>query len=401
MIEYTQDLIDANNKAKQFFDKKDFASALKILERSDLPNELIPNLAKCYYYTSQADRAIELIESLENKQTGTLIDLALYHNAIGNHQKAFEIYKVLDQNDDRVRFNIGWHYLRNNEFKKGFDHIQHGTKCRVWGHEYLYIEQGILDPRKRWNSEYVDHLVLILEGGLGDEMIFLRWADYLKTRCNRLTIVCSQKLLRLLVNAGYNCEPHSSLKHIDYTAYAPAMSLPAICSFDSPTQHVSFPYIRSFSEPFIEKQINKIAQGRKKIGVRFYGNPEFEHDQFRSPPRKSLESLDRYGQLFSLQIDEDKDDIPNCRHIINDWQDTYSVFSSLDLLVTSCTSTAHLAGAMGIPTIVLVPLVPYFVWASDETRWYSDNVTVIRQTKYNDWSDAINRLYDEVEKRLL
>jgi hypothetical protein len=141
-----------------------------------------------------------------------------------------------------------------------------------------------------------------------------------------------------------------------------------------------------------------IAQGRKKIGIRFYGNPEFEHDQFRSPPRQELEKLTKYGQLFSLQIEEEDDIIPNCKHLIKDWQDTYSVFKGLDVLVTTCTSTAHLAGAMGIRCFVLVPLIPYFVWASSGDPWYPNNVTVIRQTKYNNWNDAIERLNDELSR---
>ncbi len=72
--------------------------------------------------------------------------------------------------------------------------------------------------------------------------------------------------------------------------------------------------------------------------------------------------------------------------------------NSLDILVTSCTSTAHLAGAMGIRAIVIVPIVPYFVWASDDLLWYGNNITVIRQTKYNDWADVIESLNNELSK---
>ena len=97
-----------------------------------------------------------------------------------------------------------------------------------------------------------------------------------------------------------------------------------------------------------------------------------------------------------MQIDEKESTIPNCNHLIKDWQDTYSVFAGLDLLVTSCTSTAHLARAMGIKCIVMVPLVPYFVWASDDMPWYGKNVHVIRQTRYNDWTDAVNKLKEKV-----
>ena len=393
------DFNELNIQAKNLFDQKQFSNALDLLNRPDLPTDLIPNLAKCYYYTSQADKALELILPLK-KNIELWIDTSLYYNAIGQHEKAFEIYKGLDQDHPKVQFNIGWHYLRNNEFKKGFSLIQHGDKSRAWGHEYLYIEEGTLNRRNRWDGDFTEHLLLILEGGIGDEIIFLRWANWCKTKCNHLTVLCNPGLLRLLTNAGYNCEPSSNIKYINYTAYCPAMTLPAIAGFNSSTENVTLPYIKSFAEIYLTRQLDKIANGRKKIGVRFYGNKEFEHDQFRSPPRKDLEELSTFGQLFSLQIDEEDSKIPNCKHLIRDWQDTYSIFSTLDLLVTSCTSTAHLAGAMGIKCIVLVPLVPYFVWASNTTPWYGDNVHVIRQTKYNDWTEAMDEMRKKVAELL-
>jgi len=391
MNDYSQ----INDLAKRYFDNKEFDKALHLLDQPNLPIELIPNLAKCYYYTSQADKALECVLPLKKDQN-LWIDTALYYNAIGNHDKALEIYQTLDQSDPKVLFNSGWHYLRHDQFKEGFKRIVHGDQCRAWGHEYIYLEQNKLNKQLRWRGEFTDHLLFILEGGLGDEIIFLRWANYLKTRCNHLTILCNSSLLRLFINSGYNCQPHHMLEHIKYTSYAPAMSLPEILELDSPQQFCSFPYVTSFSEPFITRQLDLIANSRKKIGVRFYGNREFEHDQFRSPPRKNILELSKFGQLFSLQIDEEDNTIPNCKHIIKDWQDTYSVFSGLDLLVTSCTSTAHLAGAMGIKCIVLVPLVPYFVWASDNMPWYGKNITVIRQTKYNDWSEAMSLLEKKV-----
>lgn len=380
-----------NDLAKGYFDKKDFQSALDVLSSIELPQELIPNLAKCYYYTSKADKALELVLPLK-KDHNLWIDVALYYAALGESRKAFDIYQSLDQSDPKVKFNTGWHLLAQNRFVEGFDHLQYGSECNAWGHEYVHLKQGTLNKSKRWQGDRCNHLVLILEGGLGDEMIFLRWANHLKTMCKHLSIVCSNSLIRLLTNSGYDCIPFNALEQIDYCYYVPAMTLPVIAKIQSPQEHVTFPYIRSFTERYIIKQMDMMAHGRKKIGIRFYGNPEFEHDQFRSPPRQALMDLKKYGQLFSLQIDEEEKDIPNCKHLIKDWQDTYSVFSGLDFLVTSCTSTAHLAGAMGIKAFVLVPFIPYFVWASDNLSWYPDNITVIRQSKYNDWSGAIQEL---------
>ena len=393
------DYSELNDQAKYFFDKKLFDQALKVLNIPGLPDELKPNLAKCFYYTSQAERALECIEGLPFNHELS-IDRALYLNALGNFDQAFDIYKGLDNSDPKVKFNIGWHYLRHDEFQKGFQNLQYGSECRAWGSEYILLEQGKLNRSKRWDGSYQKRLLLILEGGLGDEMIFLRWGDYLKNKCDELVILCNESLLRLLINSGYNAYPHQVLTGLHYDAYIPAMSLPAISKeLTAPTTAVNFPYISSYEDRYIVKQIKETAGQKKRIGVRFFGNKEFEHDQFRSPPKEQLVSiLSKFGQLFSIQIDEEDNRFPNCKHVIRDWQDTYSVFKSLDLLVTSCTSTAHLAGAMGIQTIVLTPLVPYFIWASNSMPWYGNNVEVIKQTKYNDWNTAMGKLQGRLDE---
>lgn len=385
-----------NDQAKVYFDNKQFEKALNLLNRPDLPKELLGNLAKCYYYTKQADKALDIMLSLDKNQEAW-IDTALYYNALGFSDKSYEIYEKLDQSDPKVKFNMGYHLLERDQFLKGFEYTQHGTQLRAWGSEYVLVEKNIIDPNKRWDGQPTDRLALILEGGLGDEFIFLRWANYLKTLCNELTVFCNVKLLRLLVNSGYNAFPDTLLKNADYDHYAPAMCLPAICKLNHPQENVQFPIIDSFVEPYITKQLNSASNGKKKIGIKWFGNPEFEHDQFRTIPAEALKGLKKFGQLFSLQLEDADPRIPNCKDIINDWQDTYSVLKSLDVLVTSCTSVAHLAGSIGIKVIVLVPLVPYFTWASDNTKWYPDNVVVIRQTKYNDWTEAINKLYEYME----
>jgi ADP-heptose:LPS heptosyltransferase len=62
--------------------------------------------------------------------------------------------------------------------------------------------------------------------------------------------------------------------------------------------------------------------------------------------------------------------------------------SNMDLIITSCTSVAHVAGALGIPTWVIVPLLPYYTWADmkKESYWY-ESVSLYRQKVWKDWSD--------------
>lgn len=395
-----------NDKAKQFFDDKEFASAIECfaeIECNDFPEEFKSNLSKCHYYNRNAHKSLQILESSKISPTqDDLLDIAIYKNAIGNFDAALEIYESLDQSDPRVKFNLGWHLLRKGNFKEAFKLLEYGSQCRAWGHEYIHLENGKIDIKKRWDGNPTKTLLLFLEGGIGDCFIFLRWAKYLETKCEELIIAVPKTTYRLLANAGYNVVPDFAIEHLQYDHYVPGMSIPNFIDVSDPMDKVTFPYIKSIVEPYIPWGMDKVSSSYPnrnfKIGVRWMGNPEFEHDQFRSIPKESLYGLGQYGTLFSLQLEEEEDDenfIPS-RHVIKDWQDTYSIFSKLDLLVTSCTSTAHLAGAMNIPTIVIVPLVSYFVWASEDLPWYN-SVTIIKQEKYNDWNGAIEKMYKFVD----
>jgi len=255
MQDHMMDIQRINDQAKLYFDNKEFDKALELLNRPDLPKELLGNLAKCYYYTKQADKALEIMLSIDKNQEAW-IDTALYYNALGYSDKSFEIYHNLDQSDPKVKFNMGYHLLERDEFLKGFEYTEHGIQLRAWGSEYVLIEQGIIDKRKRWDGNNTNHLAFILEGGLGDEFIFLRWAKYLETKCNKLTVFCNPKLLRLLVNSGFSTQPDTLLKFAEYDHYAPAMCLPAICKLNHPQENVQFPIINSFVEPYITKQLD-------------------------------------------------------------------------------------------------------------------------------------------------
>ena len=405
---------EVNDQAKKLFDQKryaeaieifnkpNFADAIKIFNKPNFPHELIPNLAKCYYYNRQANISLELLDSIRWYQFHELcIDYALYLNAIGDNDKAFFVLKSLEnKNDPKVRFNLGWHYLRKGKFKEGFDLIQAGSECRAWGNEYAYIEQGILDPKKRWNMENDDcHILYILEGGLGDQIIFLRWVNHLESIFGvSVTVACDQQLMRLLCNAGYDCIPHQAIKDYQYHYYIPAMSYPSMDYVLDPKANIQFPYIETKKDKYIAKLISNVSntddpnRRLNRIGIKWFGNPEFEHDQMRTVPKNDLVDIcSQYGKLFSFQFEDEDPNLLNTKHIIRDWLDTYSVISAMDMVVTSCTSIAHLCGAMNHPCIVMVPLVPYFTWACDDMPWY-ESVKVIRQTKYNDWSDAFVEL---------
>jgi tetratricopeptide (TPR) repeat protein len=399
-----------NDQAKQFFEQKKFKEAICVLQES--PTELLPNLAKCYYYNQEAPKALECLEKYRSATRDFSYDLqideALYKNAIGLFEEAKEILEILDsiKEDPRVKFNLGWHHLREGSFYRGFCHLIYGSKCRAWGNEYDYIERGFLDPKKSWDGYHsVDKMLFILEGGLGDQIIFYRWNRLLSNFCKDLNIACHPSLVRMFTNNKFdlstNIIPLEQIGNIEYDVYVPSMNLPSIRDLGiySPSSNVNFPYITAEFNKYINRNVESLRSSSDKkfvIGFKWFGNPEFEHDQMRTVPEKPLkEIVSKHGQGISLQFEDNDVTFPNAKGIITSWEDTCNLLRSVDITVTSCTSIAHLCGAMDLPCIVLVPLVPYFTWANDNLKWYR-SIKIIRQDKYSNWDNAFQKLDNEL-----
>jgi ADP-heptose:LPS heptosyltransferase len=95
------------------------------------------------------------------------------------------------------------------------------------------------------------------------------------------------------------------------------------------------------------------------------------------------------------------DEVSDLQHLIISWEDTVACIQNLDLVITSCTSIAHIASAMGKPTWVIVPLLPYHIWANGNKNspWYEDTTRVFRQTKFGKWENTFEEVASELIKR--
>ena len=402
-LKHEKDMEIANLLAKLYHDDKEFDKALEILETLPSNPGVKLNKAKCLYYLKRAPEAEKVLKSVGKLDELSQIDLTLYLTAQGKFEESKEILQPLADHIPQAAFNYGWFLLGDGDLQGGYKYIREGAKLKVWGHEWILKEKYGIDEDQRWNGETVDTIAYYLEGGMGDEMIFVRYAEQFQKYCNTIKIFCTSSIKKLLEDCGYeNLYLHEDIVRTKWNKFVPAMSAPYFLGLTEPCENVSFPYLKKTSNPVHEMQ--EIAGDKKKICIRWKGNPQFEHDQFRSIPIEKLLGLEKFGQLFSIQIEDS--DLPknanvwDLSHLINYWSDTYDIFAESDLVITSCTATAHLAGAMGAKVIVLPPLVPYITWASNTMNWYPDNVVVLKQMDYNNWDRTIDKLYEIVENEL-
>ncbi|HEY8751512.1 MAG TPA: glycosyltransferase family 9 protein, partial [Tepidisphaeraceae bacterium] len=81
--------------------------------------------------------------------------------------------------------------------------------------------------------------------------------------------------------------------------------------------------------------------------------------------------------------------------------DTAAVMKHLDLVISVDTALAHLAGALGVPVWVAMPLAPDWRWLLDreDTPWYP-TMKLFRQQKLGDWPQVISRIADALRERI-
>ena len=147
---------------------------------------------------------------------------------------------------------------------------------------------------------------------------------------------------------------------------------------------------------------NKIQSDKIKVGIRWSGNPLYEQDLHRTLPLDKLIATfdpDKY-QLYSFQKDDiaakikDYPNVIDLNEQLTDWNHTMSAMSQMDIMVSSCTSIAHVAGALDVRTFVLTPIMNYYTWAEESNKpsWYGDNFTLIRQQNTRDWDSPMAEL---------
>jgi hypothetical protein len=132
------------------------------------------------------------------------------------------------------------------------------------------------------------------------------------------------------------------------------------------------------------------------------GNPKQANDRNRSS------RLDVLAPLFDLpgiswvslqkgavtaQLDGYRDRIVDLDPELNSYSDTAAALSALDLLISVDTSVAHLAGALGRPTWVMLCYMPDWRWLleREDTPFYP-GMRLFRQDEIGDWEGVVQKL---------
>ena len=320
------------------------------------------------------------------------LDEALSYAINGAPDRSEEILREQPQNDYRVLFNLGWHEMRNRNMKKAFEHFNYGRFIDVFGLPAL--------PGKIWKDEPLEGKTLLFrcEGGYGDQILNFRFAKRFEEMGARVLVSCAPELKALFSRHGFICVDNEVIMCAHYDYWVPAMSAAYVLDMEYEDLDGS-PFI-SPTEP--RKLFSK--SGTLKVGIRWSGSPEFEDEQHRRFPPELMIGLHDIPNttFYSLQRDENLvDGLPfgDMREQMKSWDETANIIAGCDVIITSCTSVAHLAGAMGKPTWIVTPVMPYYTWVvpDNTSRWY-DSVKLFRQERYGEWEAPFQKIREELTK---
>jgi Flp pilus assembly protein TadD/GR25 family glycosyltransferase involved in LPS biosynthesis len=288
-----------------------------------------------------------------------------------------------------------------------------GDFARGWPEYEWRLKQADAKPTPpanvpKWQGEDLSDRMLLIrcEQGLGATIQFIRYALLLADSAKKVIVECQPPLLRLLQSlpkqltllpAGYELPP------ADF--WIPLLSIPGVLRTTLESIPSGVPYLGAERARVEQWKARLEKYPRRRIGVAWQGNPQYGGDRFRSIPLESYAPLAqiREATLISLQKGPGEDQLAKASFPIKSpgeeldaeapFLDTAAIMMNLDLVITSDTSIAHLAGAMGKPVWAALSYTPDWRWMLDreDNPWYP-TMRLFRQNRPGDWASVFSRM---------
>jgi hypothetical protein len=272
-------------------------------------------------------------------------------------------------------------------------------------------------PGPKWDGSPLDGRTIVLhaEQGLGDTLHFVRYAPLVKKKGGTVIVECQPALTGLLKRTGgIDRLIGQGTALPPYDVQAPLPSLPAILGTTAETVPADIPYVMP-DERLVEQwrqELNAVAGFR--IGISWQGNRGYKLDKLRSIPLREFAPLAQVEgvRLLNLQKGQGSEQLLELagRFEVIDWtsrldeaaepfMDTAALMKSLDLIITSDTANAHLAGALGVPVWVVLPFAPDWRWQLDreDNPWYP-TMRLFRPRHRAGWDEVFQRVAAELRK---
>jgi len=419
-----------NNLGKCYIDLEklnlaylNFKKAYKTNPNSDLP---LINIGNILSLKDKNDLAIKFYEKAKtinpnNQQADENIFICNVRlkNFEWVEKKFLNLQKSNNLNPDLV-LSYSYLLLNKKNFNMGFNYFDARLNTNAFPKKNKYHYNIITTLNKQKKLKRDNNILVIKEQGVGDEILFSSmYNDLIKNNFSNIKIECDERLLKIFERSfnkniffpfGHYSASQNNINQFDNIVYAGSL---AKHFRKNETDFISKPYLKTLDK--LDNKYDLILgefKDKKKVGISwksvfniFGGLKSLELNDFKKlySDKRLFVNL-QYGETFNEVSDFRKSgkNIYNFDNVdlFNDFDSLISILKNLDVFVTVSNSTAHFAGALGVPTILICPKKSstYYYWDYEDgkTPWY-DSISIIKFTHSLDYTmKLVNDLIDKI-----
>ena len=392
------------NKAIKYYKK-----SYKASNNSDI----LINIADAYMQLNKFKKAIKFYTLALNIQPNNqfaLTNIGLANKRLGKYKKSLKFYNkalICDPENPDIHWNIGHLLLLKGDYKKGLGEFEYRLLLPFSNLKELLLKYSF----PLWQGESLNgkNLLIHPEQGFGDNIQLIRYVEILHNMDIKVfafvlkeqkKLFSSIKHLTIIDKSNINL-----LKNIDY--FILSMSLPYLCQTTINTIPNKVPYLFSKENNKLYLDLIK-TNNRFKVGVAWQGDKSNTLASNRSIPISLFEELFKCENIdfYSIQIGEDikhlqkkYTNLIDCAPYIKDFNDTALIMKKLDLVITIDSAIAHLSGALGVKSWILIIKYGDWRWLLNrhDSPWYP-TAELFRQKKDGDWKTVIKMVSKKLKK---
>lgn len=377
------------------------------------------NIAICYHNNGDIEKSITSYQSallIDPTNLDCLNSLSTILIRKGEYATAFQLLnKAIDYhpNNSAVHMNLSILHFLNFELEHGWQNYEMRDE-----NKFLYGGHFPTGKRKWKYSDSKDRLLIWAEQGIGDQIIYSSMLGDISKVLKRIQVGIDDRLINLLKRA-YPELDFISIKqrpaNSKYDSYLPMASLGQF--FRNNVR--DFPLPKSFlsADPDKVEMFRSQAPKKKLIcGISWQSKNNYVAES-KSIPTSQLVPILKLGgaSFYNLQYLTNPDDLEVfSKHQANihsftdldpfsDLDGLAAAIMACDVIITVSNSTAHLAGALGKETLLLLShsVGKFWYWNEYQGRnlWYP-NIKVFQQKTEGDWSPPLAALQVYLEAKL-
>ena len=415
------------SKARACIELNDYEEALILLHRA---LEQDPESEEISYYighaliqTYQYDESYSYFDKIIAKDPdhyGSLANLGQAYYETGNPEKAlYYLERAASIKPDNIEnsWNLGLTLLATGNYDRGWKEYEWRWKLN----NIIANPDRILTfENPPWDQkEKINNLIILPEQGLGDTIQFSRFIQPLQEFLgNSVTVsfFAGPKLDRITRYSDLVPSLSTAEAALKCENWLPLLSIPKMLSINELNSCPKYPYLFAESSTVEYWKNRYCSKGLIKVGIHWQGRPQTEVRglQGRSLPLASFERLaNKHDDLVFISLQKGygveqlntvsfNNRFVSCQDEITeslDFLDTAAMVMACDLIITSDSALAHLSGALGKTTWLLLAKNSEWRWGvnSNTSHWYP-SMRLFRQTELGNWPQvmaSVSKAFEE------